>query len=239
VTEARLRIASGGHALDARLSRPAGAARGSVVVAHPHPAHGGHMDQSVVRAVADAATHAGLCALRFDFRGVRASEGDVSDLAGHVEDVGRAAARAREECPGGLALGAGYSYGARRWVDAMTGDDPPAVSGLLLLAPPTRIPRSPRDFGHLLLGRPLRETTTDLSVVHGIARLSVPIHVVVGSDDVVAPPSEYDRLRPPHRVTVLPGLNHFFARGPGAGPSEAAALPAALEAAFADLLSGS
>jgi alpha/beta superfamily hydrolase len=228
-----LRLPSGAVSLDAVLERPDGAPRGWAAIAHPHPAHGGHRDHSVVRAVADAATAAGLAALRFDFRGVRASGGEVSDLEGHVEDVLAAAARAALEAPRGVAIGAGYSYGARRWLDAETAPGAPAVAGLLLLAPPTRIPQTSRDFGHLLLGRPLRAATVDRTATEQIARLTLPVHVVVGSDDVVAPASEYEGLGRHVVVHALPGLNHFFARGPGAGATALDALRPALDAAIA------
>ena len=41
-----------------------------IVVCHPHPLHGGDMENNVVRAVADAFAAAGFAVLRFNFRGV-------------------------------------------------------------------------------------------------------------------------------------------------------------------------
>ena len=82
---------SGGHVLDGFVHRPDEAAgirvpvRGTIVVAHPHPGHGGHMDHPVVLAAAERAAHAGLVALRFDFRGVRRSKGDVDDWVARSE----------------------------------------------------------------------------------------------------------------------------------------------------------
>jgi alpha/beta superfamily hydrolase len=193
------------------------------------------MDHSVVRAVRDVAVALGLATLRFDFGGVRGSEGDVSDLAAHRDDLRAAAARAREEAPEGTALGAGYSYGARAWAAVAGRREEPRVDGLLLLAPPTRIPTTPRDFGNLLLRRPLRETTEDLAVVDALLAAAVPTRILVGSDDVVAPAAAYAPLRPPVEVRVLPGLDHFFSRVQGeAGPAEG--FSSAVESALRDLL---
>jgi alpha/beta superfamily hydrolase len=195
------------------------------------------MDHSVVRAIAERAVAAGLVALRFDFRGVRGSGGDVRDRAGHREDVRRASDVVADEAPGLPRLGAGYSYGARAWLESRSLAGARPVAGLLLLAPPSRIPRSPRDFGDLLLGRPIRDAAIDPSVLERLASTRVPTRVLVGGDDVVAPPEELrSHAGPLVAVTVLPGLNHFFARGAGAGTPALEVLGPALDAALLALV---
>ncbi|MFV1959254.1 MAG: hypothetical protein ACC662_07560, partial [Planctomycetota bacterium] len=82
---------SGPFTLSARLHRPAHAVGGAALVTHPHAAHGGTMDHPVVARAAERAAHAGLFALRFDFRGAGGSEGEVTDREGHRADVGAAA----------------------------------------------------------------------------------------------------------------------------------------------------
>ena len=222
-------FASGGFSLDAFVHEPPGDARGAIVVAHPHPGHGGNMDHPVVVAVAERAARAGLRALRFDFRGVRLSEGDVHDHDGHLADVCRACAVLREAVPEGVLLGAGFSYGARQLARAVSSDacERAPVTGLLLLAPATKVPRTARDFGNLLLGRP----------VEALGRIPVRTRVLEGDRDVVAPVDELsDALAPTAALVVLAGLNHFFSRERGAGPTAYDVLEPAIDSALGALL---
>ncbi len=212
--------------------------RGSVAIAHPHPAHGGNMDHSVVRAIADRALAHALVALRFDFRGVRDVEGEVSDIAGHLDDIRRFSDLAADRAPpGSPRFGAGFSYGARLWAEVALGAKAPPIRGLVLLAPPSRIPRTARDFGDLLLGRPIAHATRDPAILERLASLRVPVRIVVGERDSVAPPDDLARhLAPDASMAVLPGLNHFFSRSVGAGAPAMDLLAPALDAAFASLL---
>jgi hypothetical protein len=53
----------------------------------------------------------------------------------------------------------------------------------------------------------------------------------------VAPPAELEAALPAHGVlTVLPGHNHFFSRGPGASRTDEARLGPAVDRAWAALL---
>ena len=201
-------------------------------MAHPHPGHGGTMDHSVVRAIAERAAAAGLAALRFDVGGVRESEGDVANRAQHLADLAAASAAAEKEAPGLPVYGAGFSYGARLWMAS-----PPRAAALVLLAPPTRIPRTPRDFGDLLLGRPIRDASVDREAFARLAAISVPARILVGARDTVAPPEELRAHASPFAtITVLPGLNHFFSRAVGAGDTALDLLLPALTSAFAGRL---
>jgi len=236
---ADVRLASGGHTLDARLHAPDGEARGAAVVAHPHPAHGGHMDHPVVVIAAERAARAGLWALRFDFRGVRRSEGDAGDHDGHLEDVCRACALVSERAPGLRLFGAGFSYGARQLARAVSlpAEERPPVAGLLLLAPAVKVPRTNRDFGNLLLGRPLRDAPLDAPAMDALGRIPVRTRVLVGDHDVVAPVDDLaEALAPTAALTVLSGLSHFFSRDPGAGPTATDVLVPAVDAAWRALL---
>lgn len=230
---------SGFQRIDARWHVPQGSVLAVMVVAHPHPAHGGHMDHPVVVATAAEAARLGIAALRFDFRGVRGSEGDVADFEGHLEDWRSAVADARRRVAGVPVLGAGFSYGARSmaWLLRGDADRPLGLSGQLLLAPATRVPTTRRDFGALLLGRPLSEAALDVHVLGNLRALPAPSEVLVGSADVVAPPPELRANLPAHaRLTVLEGLNHFFHAGTGAGPLDVARFGPALSGALRRLL---
>ena len=230
-------LVSDGRALSARLHRPVGAPTGSIVVIHPHPGHGGHMDHSVVRTTAERATAAGLVALRIDVSGVRESEGDVGDWAAHLRDLDAASAAAAAYAPGAPRYGAGFSYGARLWMERMLRAPAPPVVGLLLLAPATRVPQSSRDFGDLLLGRPIRDAAIDPASLDRLARLAVPSRLVVGERDNVAPPDELRaHAGPAISIEVLDGVNHFFSRATGAGATAYDVLVPALDRALAALV---
>ena len=62
------------------LAQPddAGTAMPGVVICHPHPLHGGSMDNNVVLSVSFTLAQQGFVALRFNFRGVGNSEGEHS-----------------------------------------------------------------------------------------------------------------------------------------------------------------
>lgn len=233
---------SGIHAIDARQHEARGPVRGGIVVAHPHPLHGGHMDHPVVVAACERAARLGLTALRFDFRGVRASEGSTGDFLGHLDDWRAALAALRARVPDGPLLGAGFSYGARSLAALLRPDRlrPVDVAAALLIAPATRVPRTKRDFGNLLLGRPLGEATLDAEALANLRAIAIPTRVVVGSADVVAPHEELRRhLAPRAELVVLEGLGHFFSRRAGAGPVDHGLLDPALDAALAELLAAS
>jgi len=85
-----------------------------VVICHPHPLHGGNMDNNVVLSVAFALVEQGFATLRFNFRGVGNSQGQhTKGELEHQEALG--ALEMLKAWPGvnGRRLGlAGYSFGA-------------------------------------------------------------------------------------------------------------------------------
>jgi hypothetical protein len=136
-------------------------------------------------------------------------------------------------------LFAGYSYGARAALRLAAAGFP--VDGLLLLAPARHVPRTARDFGNLLLGRPLADSAYDPRVDDDLATVHVPVHLLRGHSDPIANESanESAPVRSPFFEEVLPGLNHFFSRGPGAGPTARDLLDPALDRALEALLTSS
>jgi alpha/beta superfamily hydrolase len=72
--------------LEGLWKEAAGPRRGSAVFAHPHPLHGGTMHNKVVYRAAQALSAAGWETLRFNFRGVGASEGSYDEGRGEIED---------------------------------------------------------------------------------------------------------------------------------------------------------
>ena len=96
--------------------RAAAAPRAAAIVCHPHPLGGGTMDNNVVFRTARGLQRAGLAVLRFNFRGVGASEGvhHGGGGPGSEEDDARAALDWLAARHPGLPLwGAGFSFGAR------------------------------------------------------------------------------------------------------------------------------
>ena len=93
---------------------PANGLARAAVVCHPHPLYGGSMNNNVVEAALAALWQLGFATLRFNFRGVGASEGEHSSGRGEVEDA-EAAMRFLLAQPGvaqDRAVMAGYSFGA-------------------------------------------------------------------------------------------------------------------------------
>lgn len=180
-----LAIAGPAGTIEAALDVPEGAALGVALLCHPHPLHGGTMDNKVVQTMARAVVARGWRALRFNFRGVGASEGRWDDGRGEVDDALAVIEALRE--PGlPLALG-GFSFGA--YVAAQVA---------------SRLPEGGRD-GPLVLIAP---AVTNFSM----PAVSQPCLVVHGeADDVVPLAAVLDWARPQALpVTVVPGAGHFF-----------------------------
>ena len=85
----------------------------AVVVCHPHPRHGGTMNNNVVYRVAKALTDAGAAVLRFNFRGVGRSTGRYADGVGEEADARDALDFMARRYPGVPLWMAGFSFGAR------------------------------------------------------------------------------------------------------------------------------
>src|SRR5712692_2616566 len=107
--------------LEGVWKEPSGPPVGSAVFAHPHPLHGGMLHNKVVFRAARALAASGRGTLRFNFRGVGASEGRHDLGRGEVEDF--RAALSEGERRGGLPIVAGgFSFGAAVALRAIAGD---------------------------------------------------------------------------------------------------------------------
>ena len=74
--------------IEALLDTPAGPlARAVGVVCHPHPQHQGTMLNKVVHTLSRALNDLQVPAVRFNFRGVGASEGAYADGLGETDDA--------------------------------------------------------------------------------------------------------------------------------------------------------
>lgn len=109
----KLALPGGAGAIEALLEIPPGARADLIAVCcHPHPLYGGTLQNKVVHTLARAAQDAGVAALRFNFRGVGASEGAHDDAAGESEDAVAIAAWARRERGYRTLWSLGFSFGA-------------------------------------------------------------------------------------------------------------------------------
>jgi alpha/beta superfamily hydrolase len=121
--------------LEATL-RGATRTRGAAVVAHPHPRHGGTLDNPVVFHTDRQLFGAGLSTLRFNFRGVGSSDGQYDSGAGEVEDLGAAVSWLRDVVAGVPLFIVGYSFGALCAIRHAIGDS--KVTGLIAIGLPPR-----------------------------------------------------------------------------------------------------
>lgn len=123
-------------AIQARLTATeADTVRGIAVLCHPHPSYGGSMDDAVLNTAAQTLGENGFHCLRFNFRGVGASEGAFDSGLGEQKDVVSVVEFARTQSSGELVLLVGYSFGAAMaWNAASHAGE---LDQLLLIAPPT------------------------------------------------------------------------------------------------------
>ena len=114
-------------------------------IASPHPALGGSMTVPAVAELAWALTQAGFPTLRFDYRGVGASQGRsrhsagamrISDVSDELADLRAAVEQLVQTTRAAGACVVGYSFGAAVAL-AAAGDD--AVERVVLIAPPTEL----------------------------------------------------------------------------------------------------
>jgi alpha/beta superfamily hydrolase len=111
--------------------------RAAVVLAHPHPLHGGTMHTKVVFQAAKAFCRLGCVVVRFNFRGTGASEGQFDEGRGEKADFRAALDHVAAAFPGAELWAAGMSFGA--WIAMTTGADDPRVTALLGIAAPVEL----------------------------------------------------------------------------------------------------
>lgn len=128
-------FAAGSLRLEGRLGLVSGP--DAVVITHPHPLYGGDLDNPVVAVLTAAYRRLGYSTLRFNFRGVGASEGRYAAGQGEQDDV-RAAAAYLAGLGKTVTDLAGYSFGA--WVNLRLRPPLATVRRQLLVAPPVALP---------------------------------------------------------------------------------------------------
>jgi uncharacterized protein len=120
--------------LEAILKDPAGEARGAGVVSHPHPLGGGTMHNKVVFRAAAGLADAGLATVRYNFRGVGASDGEHDEGRGEQQDLRDVLDYVSANYPGKEITHAGFSFGT--WVGSRVAMDDDRVVRLISIGTP-------------------------------------------------------------------------------------------------------
>ena len=184
----RLSLAGAAGRIEALSDSPDGEPIGTAVIAHPHPLFGGTMDNKVVQTLARAFVQCGWRAVRFNFRGVGASEGVHDEGRGEADDMQAVIQQVASD--GALSL-AGFSFGAFVASQALAGLWPARTPERLVL-----IGTAASRFSVAAIPAELHPRTL---VVHGEQDDTVPLAAVL------------DWARPQSLpVTVFPGGGHFF-----------------------------
>ena len=184
----RLSIDGPAGPLEAIVEDPGLPGEGYAVLCHPHPLHGGTMDNKVVHTLARAFRETGIPTLRFNFRGVGSSAGTYDHGNGETADADAIAAYGALRWPDRRLLLAGFSFGA---FVALRLALERGASRLITVAPPV----DRMDFSALAVP-------------------SCPWLVVQGdSDEVVDPQRVFawaKSCKPQPKLVVMPGVGHFF-----------------------------
>jgi len=186
LAEERIFFDSGGLNIEGLLENLPG--ERAVVVAHPHSLYGGTMHNNVVKAVAHAYQEEDYSTLRFNFRGVKNSEGEFGNGQGEQEDV-KGALRHLESLGKSRIDLAGYSFGA--WVNALGLDKFEEAQRLIMVSPPVSFV----DFGFL--------------------QYSPKIQLVIcGTRDEIAEYKQVEKMLPKWNdeavFRVVQGADHFY-----------------------------
>ncbi|MFN3593799.1 MAG: alpha/beta hydrolase [Thiobacillaceae bacterium] len=172
-----------GGLIETLVETPGAPARGLALIAHPHPLHGGSLDNKVTAMLARAALACGLIAVRPNFRGVGASTGTFDQGIGETEDLLSVAREIGRRHPGlpwslmGFSFGAYVQYRLASRIEA---------ERLILVAPAVTI----YSFG---------PPPAPSAIIHGEADELIPL----------VPVEAYAR-RYDIPLIILPAAGHFF-----------------------------
>jgi alpha/beta superfamily hydrolase len=163
--------------------------RMAAVLCHPHPLYGGTMHNKVVYRMAHGLRRAGIVVLRFNFRGVGASEGEHAHLEGEIEDARAALSWLRARFPDLPYALAGFSFGSR--VVTRLGCELPGARFLMAAGFPTRW--GPPDY---------------------LENCPAPKIFIQSTHDQYGPRAEleaiYARFAPPRELHWIESADHFF-----------------------------
>jgi alpha/beta superfamily hydrolase len=162
---------------------------------HPHPQHGGTMNNKVVYTLYQNFARRGFSCLRFNFRGVGRSQGNFARGEGELSDAASALdwMQSFNQNATGCWIG-GFSFGA--WIAMQLLMRRPEIDGFISIAPPANM----YDFSFL-------------------APCPASGIMVTGSEDEIVPADSVgklvEKLRQQRGIAIdhtnIDGANHFFA----------------------------
>ena len=186
-----------GVSLEAEIRHPDGAAKGSAVICHAHPRHGGSKDHPVLWSLRIELARRGFVVVSFNFRGVMGSGGSFGGGEAEVLDVRAAVGRIRQDALGPTVV-TGWSFGAH--VALREALDDGRVAALALL------------------GLPLGGVGPALPPLPPPERLRLfdrPVLLLAGAADEYCPGPELEALGqelPNAEVRILLDADHYFRR---------------------------
>lgn len=111
---------------------------------HPHPQHGGTMNNKVIYSLYQTFVRRGFSTLRFNFRGVGRSQGKFDSGHGEMSDAASALDWMQAHNPNArLCWIAGFSFGA--WIGMQLMMRRPEINGFISVSPPASL----HDFSFL------------------------------------------------------------------------------------------
>ena len=161
---------------------------------HPHPEHGGTMNNRVVYAMYQAFVRRGFSTLRFNFRGVGRSQGKFDNGQGELSDAATALDWMQGHNPNAATCWiAGFSFGA--WVAMQLMMRRPEITGFISAAAPASV----YDFSFLA------PCPASGLMIHGKADQVVPVGSV---DKLVEKLSSQKNIEIDYRV--IDKCDHYF-----------------------------
>lgn len=185
-----------GVRLEGELRMPDGPPRGSAVICHAHPRHGGSKDHPVLWSVRnELAGKRGLATLVFNFRGTMGSGGTYGGGRDELRDVRSAIGFVRDRATGPT-LVFGWSFGASVALREAFEDD--RVAALALF------------------GLPLRPNDLELPPLPDPEKLRLlrrPILFLAGEHDEYCPADELRAYgEGVAEVVIMDGVDHYLSR---------------------------
>lgn len=176
--------------LEVVLGEPESIPKGIAIVAHPHPLHGGTMDNKVAHTLFTTLLGLGFITAKFNFRGVGQSEGDFDQGIGEIEDVMSVTQTIRDQFNRHSAdlplLLAGFSFGGAIQLHVAERLNP---EFLVLVAPSVANLKAPA----------VPETTQCALIIQG------------DKDEIVLPDTILAWAAPQSQpIVFIPGAEHFF-----------------------------
>ena len=161
---------------------------------HPHPQHGGTMNNKIVYTLHHTFARRGFAVLRFNFRGVGRSQGSFDRGEGELSDAAAALDWLQTYNPNATACWiAGFSFGA--WIAMQLLMRRPEITAFISVAPPANM----YDFGFLA------PCPSSGLVINGDADEIVPREAVQKLVQKLSSQRDIDITH-----LQIPGANHFF-----------------------------